>query len=48
MEKENGLRVMKFTDSSYLKYLEAGIRQGTAVMMENVSEEMDPAIEPLL
>jgi dynein heavy chain len=48
MEKEAGLRVLKFTDSTYLKYLEAGIRQGTPVLMENVSEDMDPAIEPLL
>ena len=39
---------MKFTDGNYLKLLEAAIRMGTPVLMENVGEEMDPAIEPLL
>ena len=48
MEKENQIKVMKFTDGNYLKLLEAGIRMGTPVLMENVQEEMDPAIEPLL
>jgi dynein heavy chain len=48
MDKEAGLKVLKFTDATYLKYLESGIRMGMPVMMENVSEEMDPAIEPLL
>jgi len=47
-EKDVGIKVLKFTDSAYLKFLEAGIRMGTSVLMENVSEEMDPAIEPLL
>lgn len=48
MEKERQVRVMKFTDGNYLKLLEAAIRMGTPVLMENVGEEMDPAIEPLL
>lgn len=48
MEKERQVKVLKFTESSYLKHLEAAIRMGTPVMMENVGEEMDPAIEPLL
>jgi dynein heavy chain len=46
--KENGIKVLKFTDNTYLKYLEGGIRMGTPIMMENVSEDLDPAIEPLL
>jgi len=48
MEKERGVRVMKFTDGNYLKLLEASIRMGNPVLMENVGEETDPAIEPLL
>jgi len=48
MEKERQVRIMKFTDGNYLKLLEAGIRMGNPVLMENVGEEMDPAIEPLL
>ena len=39
---------MKFTDVTYLKQLEASIREGTPFLMENVGEELDPAIEPLL
>ena len=48
MEKEAGVRVLKFSDGNYLKLLEAGIRMGTPVVIENVGEELDPAIEPLL
>ena len=39
---------MKFSDNSYLKQLEASIRMGTPFLIENVGEELDPAIEPLL
>lgn len=48
MEKEKTVRIMKFTDGNYLKLLEAAIRMGIPVIMENVQEDMDPAIEPLL
>jgi dynein heavy chain len=48
MSKEDGIKTLKFTDSSYLKILEQGIRMGFPVMMENIGEETDPAIEPLL
>ena len=48
MEKERGLKIMKFSDGNYLKMLEAGIKMGNPVLMENVLEDMDPAIEPLL
>jgi dynein heavy chain len=45
---EKGLKVLKFSDDSYLKHLEAGIQMGTPVLIENVGVELDPAIEPLL
>jgi dynein heavy chain len=48
MEKEKGVKIMKFTDVTYLKMLEASIRMGNPFLMENVGEELDPAIEPLL
>ena len=48
MEKEKGVKVLKFSDGNYLKILEASIRMGNPVLIENVGEEMDPAIEPLL
>ena len=46
--KDLNLRILKFSDGNYLKLLEAGIRMGEPVLIENVSEELDPAIEPLL
>lgn len=48
MEKSREIRIMKFSDGNYLKILEMSIRMGTPFLMENVYEEMDPAIEPLL
>lgn len=48
MEKVREIKIMKFTDGNYLKILEMCIRLGTPFLMENVYEEMDPAIEPLL
>lgn len=48
MEKERSLKVMKFSDASYLKQLESSIRMGTPFLIENCGEELDPAIEPLL
>lgn len=39
---------MKFSQGNYLKILENCIRMGHPVLMENVGEELDPAIEPLL
>ena len=48
MGKELQLKIVKFSDGNYLKLLEAGIRMGHPVMIENVGEDLDPAIEPLL
>ena len=48
MEKEKGLKILKFTDGNYLKILEMAIRMGNPVLIENVYEDLDPAIEPLL
>jgi dynein heavy chain, axonemal len=46
--KDKKIKVLKFTDNNYLKYLEACIRQGIPVLVENVGTDLDPAIEPLL
>ena len=48
MDKEKQIKIVKFSDGNYLKILESSIRLGNPVMIENVGEEMDPAIEPLL
>lgn len=46
--KEKQVKIMKFSDNNYLKILEVAIRMGYPFLMENVQEDMDPAIEPLL
>jgi len=47
-KQEKGIKILKFSDDSYLKHLEAAINAGIPTMMENVGVELDPAIEPLL
>jgi dynein heavy chain len=48
MEKQRGLKILKFTQGNYIKFLEQGIRMGNPCLIENIYEDMDPAIEPLL
>jgi len=48
MGKDEKIKVLKFSGKDYLKHLEACIRQGYPVLIENVNTELDPAIEPLL
>jgi len=48
MEKANNLQVIKLTDGNYLRSLENSIQFGTPVLLENVGEELDPSLEPLL
>ncbi|XP_012497096.1 PREDICTED: dynein heavy chain 7, axonemal [Propithecus coquereli] len=48
MEKTNSLHVIKFSDPDYVRTLENCIQFGTPVLLENVGEELDPILEPLL
>lgn len=48
MEKENSLSIIKLTDSDYMRTLENSIQFGKPVLIENVGEELDPSLEPLL
>jgi dynein heavy chain len=48
MEKKNKMKVIKLTDGDFVRTLENSISFGTPVMLENVQEELDPTIEPLL
>lgn len=48
MEKANNLQVIKLTDTNYLRALENAIQFGSPVLLENVGEELDPSLEPLL
>lgn len=47
-EKENKLSVVKLTDADYMRVMENSIQFGTPVLLENVAEELDPSLEPLL
>lgn len=48
MEKANLLHVIKLTDRDFVRNLENCIQFGTPVLLENVQEELDPILEPLL
>ncbi|XP_053577059.1 dynein axonemal heavy chain 1 [Bombina bombina] len=48
MEKDNGLEVAKLSDRDFLRSLENAIRFGKPFLLENVGEELDPALEPVL
>uniref|UniRef100_A0A803Y1U1 Dynein axonemal heavy chain 12 n=1 Tax=Meleagris gallopavo TaxID=9103 RepID=A0A803Y1U1_MELGA len=47
-EKENRLNVIKMSDTDYMRTLENCIQFGTPLLLENVGEELDPSLEPLL
>ncbi|XP_069721684.1 dynein axonemal heavy chain 12 [Phaenicophaeus curvirostris] len=47
-EKENRLNVIKLSDTDYMRTLENCIQFGTPLLLENVGEELDPSLEPLL
>ena len=48
MEKDNKLSVVKLTDADYMRTLENCIMFGNPLLLENVAEELDPSLEPLL
>ncbi|XP_027467991.1 dynein heavy chain 3, axonemal [Zalophus californianus] len=48
MEKANKLSIIKFSDATYVRTLENALQLGTPVLLENVGEELDAFIEPIL
>ncbi|KAI8841134.1 dynein heavy chain and region D6 of dynein motor-domain-containing protein [Chytriomyces cf. hyalinus JEL632] len=48
MEKDNQLDIVKLTDKDFLRTLENAIRFGKPVLLENVQEKLDPALDPIL
>ncbi|XP_056144845.1 dynein axonemal heavy chain 7 [Lampris incognitus] len=48
MEKANSLRIIKLSDADFVRTLENCIQFGTPVLLENIGEELDPILEPLL
>lgn len=45
---ETGLDVVKQSESNLLRTLELAIQFGKWVLLENVGESIDPALEPIL
>ncbi|KAF6028262.1 hypothetical protein EB796_013428 [Bugula neritina] len=48
LEREAGLDIIKLSDRDFLRSLENAIRFGKPCLLENVGEELDPALEPVL
>jgi dynein heavy chain len=48
MEKSKNLVIVKLSDGDYLRKLENSIQMGIPVLLENIGEEMDSVLEPLL
>lgn len=48
MEANNSLKVVKLTDNNFMRILEAGIRIGMPVLIEEVGEILDPTLGPIM
>ena len=48
LERENKLSIVKLSDSNYVRTLENCIAFGSPLLLENVGEELDPILEPVL
>eukprot|EP00795_Rhopilema_esculentum_P000293 gene293-9945_t len=48
MEKSSNLQVIKLSDKHYIRTLENCIQFGTPLLLENVGEELDAVLEPVL
>ncbi|XP_075130611.1 dynein axonemal heavy chain 3-like [Leptodactylus fuscus] len=48
MEKINKIQICKATDVDYLRTVGNSIQFGTPVLIENITEELDPILEPVL
>lgn len=48
MDGQKGIKIIKLTDSDFLRTLENSIQFGKPVLLENVGEELDPSLTPIL
>ena len=48
MSKDQRIHITKLSEPNFLKILENAIRNGQIVLMENIEEELDPSLEPIL
>ena len=47
-ERANGLKIIKLSDSNFLRILENCVRIGMPILLEDLGEAIDPALEPIL
>ncbi|XP_078389870.1 dynein axonemal heavy chain 2 [Cetorhinus maximus] len=48
MENSKGLKVIDFQMTDYMRVLEKGVQFGSPVLLQNVHEELDPSLAPIL
>ncbi|KAK5645095.1 hypothetical protein RI129_006395 [Pyrocoelia pectoralis] len=48
MEKKNDIRVTKFSDGNYMKVLEYCVEFGKPALVENIREDLEAPLDPLL
>jgi len=48
MEKDNNLQTIKLSNPKFLQIIENGIRLGQPILLENIEEQLDPSLEPVL
>ncbi|XP_077462234.1 dynein axonemal heavy chain 12-like [Stigmatopora argus] len=47
-EKDNKLNIIKLSDDDYMRTVENCVQFGIPLLLENVGEELDPSLEPIL
>lgn len=48
LEGDEGLEIIKTSDKDFLRTLENAIRFGRPALLENIGEELDPALDPII
>lgn len=48
MEKQNNISIIRLSQHDYIRILENAIQFGQPVLLENVEEELDAVLEPIL
>jgi len=48
IEKKNDLKIIKLTDPDYMTVIERNVESGVPVLLENVGETLEIALEPIL